>query len=34
VPRIYLDSRNTARPFYEKMGFQFNTSVPCYIELV
>ena len=33
VPRIYLDSRNTAKTFYEKMGFQFNTSVPCYIEL-
>jgi len=33
VPRIYLDSRNTAKTFYEKMGFQFNSSVPCYIEL-
>jgi GNAT superfamily N-acetyltransferase len=33
VPRIYLDSRNTATTFYQKMGFQFNTSVPCYIEL-
>ena len=33
VPRIYLDSRNTATTFYEKLGFQFNTSVPCYIEL-
>lgn len=33
VPRIYLDSRNTAKTFYEKLGFQFNTSLPCYIEL-
>jgi GNAT superfamily N-acetyltransferase len=33
VPRIYLDSRNSAKTFYEKLGFQFNTSLPCYIEL-
>jgi GNAT superfamily N-acetyltransferase len=33
VPRIYLDSRNTAKPFYEKLGFRFNSSLPCYIEL-
>jgi GNAT superfamily N-acetyltransferase len=33
VPRIYLDSRNSAMTFYQKMGFHFNTSVPCYIEL-
>jgi GNAT superfamily N-acetyltransferase len=33
VPRLYLDSRNTAKTFCEKMGFQFHTSIPCYIEL-
>lgn len=31
-PRIYLDSRDTARGFYEKIGFQCLTSVPCWIE--
>jgi GNAT superfamily N-acetyltransferase len=33
VPRLYLDSRNTAKTFYEKLGFEFSTSIPCYIEL-
>jgi GNAT superfamily N-acetyltransferase len=33
VQRIYLDSRNTAVTFYERMGFQFLSSVPCYLEL-
>ena len=30
--RIYLDSRATARGFYEKMGFTFLTSIPCWME--
>jgi GNAT superfamily N-acetyltransferase len=31
--RIYLDSRYTAKGFYEKNGFQFSTAIPCFIEL-
>jgi GNAT superfamily N-acetyltransferase len=31
--RIYLDSRITARGFYEKLGFKFHTSIPCWLEL-
>jgi GNAT superfamily N-acetyltransferase len=30
LPRIYLDSRNTARGFYERVGFVFQTSIPCW----
>ena len=30
LPRIYLDSRATARGFYEKMGFTFHTAIPCW----
>jgi len=30
VPKIYLDSRNTARGFYEKVGFTFMTAIPCW----
>jgi len=33
VPRIYLDSRNTARGFYERVGFTFQTSIPCWLEV-
>ncbi len=33
LPRIFLDSRNTAKGFYEKLGFQFSTAIPCFIEL-
>ena len=33
IPRIYLDSRNTAQGFYKKLGFQFHTSIPCWIEI-
>jgi ribosomal protein S18 acetylase RimI-like enzyme len=33
LPRIHLDSRYTAKGFYEKLGFQFSTAVPCSIEL-
>lgn len=30
IPRIYLDSRDTARGFYERLGFRFLTSTPCW----
>jgi GNAT superfamily N-acetyltransferase len=33
LPRIYLDSRATARGFYEKVGFTFLTSIPCWIDV-
>jgi GNAT superfamily N-acetyltransferase len=32
VPRVYLDSRDTAREFYERLGFTLLTSIPCWIE--
>lgn len=33
IPRIYLDSRITAKGFYEKLGFTFHTSIPCWIDV-
>jgi GNAT superfamily N-acetyltransferase len=33
VGRMYLDSRATAKSFYEKQGFQFLTSIPCFFDL-
>ena len=33
IPRIHLDSRATARGFYEKLGFEFHTSIPCGIDV-
>ena len=33
IPRIYLDSRATARGFYERVGFTFQTSIPCWVEV-
>ncbi len=33
IPRIYLDSRLTARGFYERLGFTFHTSVPCWLDV-
>lgn len=33
IPRIHLDSRNTARGFYERVGFTFSTSLPCWIDV-
>ena len=33
VARIHLDSRSTARGFYEKIGFAFATSLPCSIDV-
>jgi GNAT superfamily N-acetyltransferase len=32
VARIYLDSRATARGFYEHVGFTFLTAIPCWID--
>ena len=32
VARLYLDSRDTARGFYEKIGLTFLTSIPCWID--
>jgi len=31
LDRIDLDSRFTAKGFYEKLGFRFHTSIPCWI---
>jgi GNAT superfamily N-acetyltransferase len=33
IPRIYLDSRLTAKSFYERLGFTFQTSVPCWLDV-
>ena len=33
IPKIYLDSRITAKGFYEKLGFAFHTSIPCWIDV-
>jgi GNAT superfamily N-acetyltransferase len=33
VPRVHLDSRDTARSFYERLGFTMYSSVPCSIEV-
>ena len=33
VKRIHLDSRSTARGFYEKAGFVFATSIPCSVDV-
>jgi GNAT superfamily N-acetyltransferase len=33
VPRVYLDSRLTARGFYEQVGFTMMTSIPCWIDV-
>ena len=33
IPRIYLDSRSTARGFYERIGFTFLTAIPCWIDV-
>ena len=32
IPRIYLDSRTTAKGFYERLGYTFLTSIPCWKE--
>jgi GNAT superfamily N-acetyltransferase len=33
ISHIHLDSRDTAKGFYELTGFEFNTSIPCRIEV-
>ena|SRR4029453_11674547 len=33
IPRIYLDARITAKGFYEKIGFVFHTSIPCWVDV-
>jgi ribosomal protein S18 acetylase RimI-like enzyme len=30
---MYLDARITAKGFYERLGFTFHTSVPCWIHV-
>jgi GNAT superfamily N-acetyltransferase len=32
LPAVHVDSRDTARGFYERVGFTFHTSVPCRID--
>lgn len=31
LPRVHLDSRDTARGFYASAGFEFSASIPCSI---
>jgi GNAT superfamily N-acetyltransferase len=33
LSRIHLDSRSTAKGFYEKLGFTFSTSLPCSVDV-
>jgi GNAT superfamily N-acetyltransferase len=33
LARIDLDSRITAMGFYERLGFTFHTSVPCWLDV-
>jgi ribosomal protein S18 acetylase RimI-like enzyme len=33
IGRIYLDSRDTAKGFYAKVGLRFLTSIPCFIDV-
>ena len=32
LPRLWLDSRDTAKTFYQQGGFTLHTSIPCWIE--
>jgi GNAT superfamily N-acetyltransferase len=32
IEKVHLDSRDTARTFYERAGFTMHTSIPCSIE--
>ena len=32
LPAVCLDSRDTARGFYERVGFTFHNSIPCRID--
>ena len=33
LPRVWLDSRATAKGFYEQLGFTFITAIPCWIDV-
>jgi GNAT superfamily N-acetyltransferase len=33
IERLYLDSRATAKGFYEQAGFTFQTSIPCWVDI-
>lgn len=33
LSRIHLDSRDSARGFYERLGFTFQTSIPCWLDI-
>ena len=33
MSRVWLDSRDTARTFYEQVGFTAHTSLPCWIDV-
>ena len=33
LEKIYLDSRLTAKTYYEKVGFTFGSALPCWIEV-
>ena len=33
IERLYLDSRVTAKGFYEQAGFTFLTSIPCWVDI-
>lgn len=33
VDKMYLDSRATAKGFYEQVGFRFHSSIPCWINV-
>ena len=33
IALLYLDSRTTAKGFYEKAGFTFLTSIPCWVDI-
>ena len=33
LTRIDLDSRITAKGFYERLGFTFHTSIPCWLDV-
>jgi GNAT superfamily N-acetyltransferase len=33
LARVYLDSRFTAKGFYERVGFTFLTSIPCWLDV-
>lgn len=33
LPRVWLDSRDTAKTFYQGVGFTLSTSIPCWIDV-